>query len=254
MAERIGTEAIGWIARQYLRASGVGAIHCRDIIGQHGQPARQHGREEGRFARARWADQGRPPPSLLARKGRLLAEVLGPSRDGTRVAELAGEIEWAKARLVGPDDYVAAAGRVRRRSPCPAERVAELYRAYEERKRAARMVDFDDLLRLCSHYIETDEAFAAVQRWRFRHLFVDEFQDVNPLQLGLLDAWRGNHHDLTVVGDPQQAIYGWNGADPSFLERFQTLYPSAEVVRLAHNYRSTPQIVRGLWSALKTGR
>ena len=54
------------------------------------------------------------------------------------------------------------------------------------------MVDFDDLLRLCSRLLETDAAFAAAQRWRFQHLFVDEFQDVNPLQLGLLDAWRGD--------------------------------------------------------------
>lgn len=204
--------------------------------------------------RARWADQGRLPPTLLARKGRLLSEVLGPSRDGTRVADLAGEIEWAKARLVGPDDYVATAGRERRRSPWPAERVAELYRAYEERKRAARMVDFDDLLRLCSHYIESDEAFAAVQRWRFRHLFVDEFQDVNALQLRLLDAWRGQGYDLCVVGDPHQAIYGWNGADAGFLEEFRSLYPPAEVVSLEGNYRSSPQVLAAAADVLTAAR
>ena len=89
----------------------------------------------------------------------------------------------------------------------------------------------------------TDTAFAAAQRWRFQHLFVDEFQDVNPLQLRLLDAWRGDRYDLCVVGDPHQAIYGWNGADAGFLQGFRRLYPPAEVISLVGNYRSTPQVL-----------
>ncbi len=191
--------------------------------------------------RSRWADEGRPAPGLLTRKSRLLAPLVA----GTplSVAQAAGEIEWAKARLVGPDGYAEAAAAARRRQPAPAARVAEVYRTYEDDKRRARMVDFDDLLRLCSHLIETDEAFAAAQRWRFQHLFVDEFQDVNPLQLRLLEAWRGDRHDLCVVGDPHQAIYGWNGADAGFLDGFRRLYPPAEVVSLDDNYRSTPQIL-----------
>ena len=196
-----------------------------------------------------WADAGRRPPALLARKSRLL----GPLVEGTRVsvAQLAGEIEWAKARLVGPDDYPRAAAAARRRTPAPAEQIAELYRAYEEEKRRARVVDFDDLLRLCAHLLETDAAFAAAQRWRFRHLFVDEFQDVNPLQLRLLDAWRGSSCDLCVVGDPHQAIYGWNGADAGFLEDFRRLYPTAEVVSLDGNYRSTPEVLAAAGDVLR---
>ena len=191
--------------------------------------------------RSRWADEGRAPPALLARKARLLGGVV--SGTPVTVAQLAGEIEWAKARLVGPDGYAEAAAAARRRPPTAADRVAELYRAYEEEKRRARMVDFDDLLRLCAHLLETDRAFAAAQRWRFRHLFVDEFQDVNPLQLRLLDAWRGTSYDLCVVGDPHQAIYGWNGADAGFLQEFRRLYPPAEVIALDGNYRSTPQVL-----------
>ncbi|HET9612266.1 MAG TPA: ATP-dependent DNA helicase UvrD2 [Acidimicrobiales bacterium] len=191
--------------------------------------------------RSRWADEGHTPPALLARKSRLLGGVV--SGAPVTVAQLAGEIEWAKARLVGPDGYAEAAAAARRRPPAAADRVAELYRAYEEEKRRARMVDFDDLLRLCAHLLETDRAFAAAQRWRFRHLFVDEFQDVNPLQLRLLDAWRGTSYDLCVVGDPHQAIYGWNGADAGFLREFRRLYPPAEVIALDGNYRSTPQVL-----------
>ena len=191
--------------------------------------------------RSRWADEGRTPPTLLARKGKVLGSVVAGTP--VNVSQLAGEIEWAKARLVGPDGFAEAAAGARRRTPAPAERIAELYRTYEEEKRRARMVDFDDLLRLCSHMLETDTRFAAAQRWRFQHLFVDEFQDVNPLQLRLLEAWRGSSYDLCVVGDPHQAIYGWNGADAGFLEGFQRLYPPSEVVALGGNYRSTPQIL-----------
>jgi DNA helicase-2/ATP-dependent DNA helicase PcrA len=199
--------------------------------------------------RSRWADEGRPAPGLLTRKSRLL----GPLVAGTSlsVAQAAGEIEWAKARLVGPDGYAEAAAAARRRVAVPAARVAELYRSYEDDKRRARLVDFDDLLRLCSHLIETDEAFAAAQRWRFQHLFVDEFQDVNPLQLRLLEAWRGDRYDLCVVGDPHQAIYGWNGADARFLDDFRRLYPPAEVVSLDDNYRSTPQILAAAADVLR---
>jgi DNA helicase II / ATP-dependent DNA helicase PcrA len=203
--------------------------------------------------RGRWADEGRAAPELLVRKGRLLQDIIGGSRGQSQlsVGQLAGEIEWAKARLTGPDGYAEAVAAARRRPPAPPKRIAELYRRYEDAKRKARMVDFDDLLRLCSHFIETDPAFAAAQRWRHRHVFVDEFQDVNPLQLRLLDAWRGDGYDLCVVGDPQQAIYGWNGADAGFLEGFRRLYPPADVIELLGSYRSTPSILAAAGDVLR---
>jgi DNA helicase-2/ATP-dependent DNA helicase PcrA len=214
--------------------------------------------------RGRWADEGREPPALLVRKSKLLKDIVGEPRGrggvggGQRgqgspltVAQVAIEIEWAKARLAGPDGYAEAVAAARRRTPAPPKRIADLYRRYEEVKRRARMVDFDDLLRLCSHHIESDPSFAAAQRWRHRHLFVDEFQDVNPLQLRLLEAWRGNSYDLCVVGDPHQAIYGWNGADAGFLEGFRRLYPPAEVIELVGSYRSTPSILAAAGDVLR---
>jgi DNA helicase II / ATP-dependent DNA helicase PcrA len=191
--------------------------------------------------RSWWADQGQAAPGLLARKAPVLSAIV--SGIPVTVAQLAGEIEWAKARLIGPDGYAEAAAAARRRTPVPAARIAGLYRSYEEDKRRARMVDFDDLLRLCSHLVETEPAFAAAQRWRFQHLFVDEFQDVNALQLRLLDAWRGDSWDLCVVGDPHQAIYGWNGADAGYLRDFRRMYQPAEVISIDGNYRSTPQVL-----------
>jgi len=194
--------------------------------------------------RRRWADRGERPPTLVDRKVRLLAPLLSGHRSaGVQPADVASEIEWAKARFVGPAHYEAEAAAAGRRPPLPLAVMASLYERYEEDKRRRGVVDFDDLLLLCARALQTDEGFAASQRWRFRHLFVDEFQDVNPVQFRLLEGWRGSREDLCVVGDPNQAIFGWNGADASYLTAFAERFPSAEVVRLDDNYRSSPQIL-----------
>ena len=204
--------------------------------------------------RQRFADISRDPPVLLDQKARLIAAVLGSGRKsrGASAGDIAGEIEWAKARLIAPERYEAEALAAGRRPPLPAGEIADVYRRYEERKRKDRFVDFDDLLDLVATAMERDETYAASQRWRFRHFFVDEFQDVNPAQHRLLEAWRGGRPDLCVVGDPNQAIYGWNGADPSFLTDISRWYPGSMVVRLTHNYRSTPQIVAAADRVLKS--
>lgn len=193
--------------------------------------------------RQRWAGADRRPPALLERKGRILAALTG--RGGPLgVAELSSEIEWAKARLVAPATYAAEAERADRRPPGSFDHIATLYARYEAEKRKRHVVDFDDLLELCHAALRDDPDFARVQRWRFRHLFVDEFQDVNPMQFGLLRAWVGQRTDLCVVGDPNQAIYRWNGADASFLRDFEELFPGGTTVSLAHNYRCSGSIVR----------
>lgn len=198
-----------------------------------------------------WTDRGRPVPGLLERKTRILGSLAGPG--GLAARDLATEIEWARAREVTPDGYAAAAFRDDRRIGVPLERVGELFAAYEVEKRRRGVVDFDDILSSCAQALEADPAFAAAQRWRFRHLFVDEFQDVNPLQHRLLEAWRGDRHDLCVVGDPRQAIYRWNGADAGYLTRFTELHPGASVVELTGNYRSTPPILHLATAALGAG-
>ena len=80
-------------------------------------------------------------------------------------------------------------------------------------------------------------------RWRFRHVLVDEAQDLNPVQFRLLELVVGGRDDLYLVGDPAQAIYGFNGADPTLLADIAERLPGVEVIRLPTNHRSTPQIV-----------
>jgi DNA helicase-2/ATP-dependent DNA helicase PcrA len=191
--------------------------------------------------RRRAAEQGREPPTVLGSKG----AVLGPLVRGRpiSVADAAAEIEWAKAAMCTPDRYVDAARRAGRRLPVPYAELAEIYERYEAHKRRRRSCDFDDLLWWCADAIERDEVFAAAQRWRFRHLFVDEFQDATPLQVRLLRAWLGGRDDLCVVGDTAQAIYGFAGGDAGVLRSFDRHFPGGTTIRLTRNYRSTPQVV-----------
>jgi len=199
--------------------------------------------------RQRWQERGISPPELLDRKVGFVARLLGRSgvkgESSTIALDVTGEIEWAKARKVRAADYPAEAARAGRRPPIDADRIARAYADYEEAKTERRMVDFDDLLRLAARDLYADERYAAARRWTFRHLFVDEFQDVNPLQFDLLQAWRGDDGatDLCLVGDPNQAIYSWNGADAGYLVDATTWLPGAELVELTDNYRSSPQIL-----------
>jgi DNA helicase-2/ATP-dependent DNA helicase PcrA len=199
--------------------------------------------------RARWAERGIRPPDLLDRKvgfvARLLPKSSGRSGAASKAAilDVVTEIEWAKARALDPDTYFEEVQRLHRRAPLPQRDMADVFRRYEDEKRSQRKVDFDDLLRLCRRDLLEDREFAQTQRWRFQHVFVDEFQDVNPLQRGLLEAWVGGRDDLCVVGDPNQAIYTWNGADPTALTGFRDRYPAGDVIRLVENYRSSPQIL-----------
>jgi DNA helicase-2/ATP-dependent DNA helicase PcrA len=203
--------------------------------------------------RTRWAERNLTPPKLVDRKLRLISQLLPRSGGGRPVdaIDVASEIDWARARLVDPTHYPLAAAEAGRTPPLPAEQIGELMTAYQQLKRRRRVVDFDDLLLLAIRDLQADQAYAEAVRWRFRHLYVDEFQDVNPLQYELLAHWRGTRPDLFVVGDPNQAIYGWNGADAKLLDRFVQRERSGEVIQLVQNYRSTPQVL-ALASSLVT--
>ncbi len=192
--------------------------------------------------RRRCEETGRRAPELLERRGAFIARTQR-HLDRAAVAEIVNEIGWARARLVAPDAYPEAARAAGRRPGVGLSKVAGAYAAYEAAKRERRLLDFDDLLTVCHESLRRDERFAAAVRWRHRHLLVDEFQDVNPLQFALLRAWMGDDPDLVVVGDPDQAIYGWNGADPRLLDEIDRHLPGVAVVTLRTNFRSTPSIL-----------
>ena len=192
--------------------------------------------------RSRWTDLGVRPPELLDRRGKLLFRILPNSLSRAERLAVISELDWASARRINASDYAAAATKAGRNPPVQPTQLAEYYRAFIDEKQRRRMVDFDDLLELCIRDL-ADPQYAATRHWRFRYVFVDEFQDVNPLQFDLLRAWLGPESTLCIVGDPNQAIYSWNGADSRYLEQFPDVFPGAETVRLSDNFRSTPQIL-----------
>jgi len=205
--------------------------------------------------RRRALDQGRTPPELVERKVRLLLPLVGGRGPEARLAaqEVAGEIEWAKTRLIRPEAYAAEAAAVDRRPGRPLTAIGELYARYEEAKRRRRLADFEDLVWWCGDALDRDREFAAAQQWRFRHLFVDEFQDTSPAQLRLLRSWLGDRTDLCVVGDPDQAIFAFAGAQASYLARFERTFPGGRTVHLRTNYRCTPEIVAAAEALLADG-
>lgn len=209
------------------------------------------------------AARGEAPPTVLADKARLLlplaatlpalAGAEGPrtrraARRGRpddpdgRVALLAREIEWAKSRDVPIDAYPEEVERSGRTPAVETTVLLEAWRAYEREKRRRGLYDFEDLIAELARSCEQDERARLELHWRHRHLFVDEYQDVTPLQERLLVALAGDRRDVCVVGDPNQSIYGWNGAAPEALLRFPERFPGTAVVVLDANYRSTRQI------------
>lgn len=222
--------------RTRLRALGVSGVQARTF---HSAALRQ--------LRYFWPRVvGGEQWQLLEGKLRLVGPAAARAKAGTDAAslrDLAGEIEWAKASLVAPEDYAAEVARLRRTTPAPAEQVAAVYAGYEELKRRAELLDFDDLLLHTAAALEEHTDVAQEFRDRYRCFVVDEYQDVTALQQRVLDAWLGARDDLTVVGDANQTIYTFAGATPRHLLDFPRRFPEAVVVRLTRDYRSTPQVV-----------
>jgi DNA helicase-2/ATP-dependent DNA helicase PcrA len=187
---------------------------------------------------------GETLPEILDHKAPViasLANALPPPHKFLPRRELAGEIEWAKNRMIQPARYLAELGD--HEPPIPAELMHRVYDGYERRKASMGRLDFEDMLGLTLRLFDEHPDAAEQVRSRFAAFTVDEYQDVNPLQAGLLERWLGDRDDLCVVGDDYQTIYAFTGASPSHLLGFTTRFPRATVVRLEENYRSTPEVL-----------
>ena len=193
------------------------------------------------------AYEGEVPPVGTDRMG-MMGEAAGRLRLGADVAllrDLLAEVSWAKVSNVGASDYASVAALAGREvNGATVEQVAAAFEQYEQAKRARGVIDFDDIL-LCTVGLLSERADIAAQvRDTYRHLLVDEYQDVSPLQHTLLSLWLGAGHDLCVVGDPNQSIHAFAGATPRYLTRFRCDHPQAKLIRLVRDYRSTPEVVR----------
>lgn len=189
---------------------------------------------------------GGRPPEVLDSKVPLLVPLQRSLPGGyrfTAVKDLADEVEWAKARRLDPASYQATVTAAGRTPPVPADLFAGLFRRYERAKERSGRIDFEDMLARTVEAIAERPDVAEEVRGRYRWFSVDEYQDTNPLQQALLDAWLGERRDLAVVGDEDQTIYTFTGATSDYLTGFARRFPDARVVRLEDNYRSTPQVL-----------
>jgi DNA helicase II / ATP-dependent DNA helicase PcrA len=203
-----------------------------------------------RLLRDRALTRNESMPALAPDRPRLVRECLKELRLELEAYPAMTDIDWARARRIEPRDYERQSRAARRRGTVPPGRFVDLAAAYERLKRRRGVVDFDDLLDLNLRAVQTDEAFRSLVHWRFRHFFVDEAQDLNPLQHALLEAWRGGRPDICLVGDPRQAIYGWNGSDHTTMTEVERVYPGVTVISLSTNYRCSPQVVSAGAAAL----
>jgi DNA helicase-2/ATP-dependent DNA helicase PcrA len=222
--------------RARLRALGAGGVQARTF---HAAALRQL-----QFFAPRIL--GGAVPEVVPSTVRLVTNAANRLRvrvDRADVRDLAAEIDWAKAVLCSPQDYVQRAAEAGRGTGIEPATVADVYGEYEAAKRRAGQIDFADLLLIMVAGMEDRADVAEEIRSRYRHFVVDEYQDVSPLQQRLLDCWLGGRQDICVVGDPNQTIYSFAGATPEHLLGFRRRFPDAVLVTLHRDYRSTPQVV-----------
>jgi len=207
-----------------------------------------------RLLRDRARTAGTSMPSVVSDRHRLMKEVLTEVRGRPDVYGALADLDWARARMIDPQDFADATRRARRRASLDGETFVKVVDRYAAIKRRRGVVDFDDLLADVLVQMQRDAVFTDIVRWRFRHLFVDEAQDLNPLQHAVLEQIRGGRPDICLVGDHRQAIYGWNGADPTMLSEVELRFPGVTVATLTGNYRCSPQIVRAGAAALQAAK
>lgn len=223
--------------RDRLRTLGIGGVQARTF---HSAALRQ--------LRYFWPQiAGDLPWRMLDNKFPLVgraARAAGLDTGKDMVRDLLGEIEWAKASVIGADDYAERVAGTKRTPPADPAKVAQVYRLYEEAKTSPEgmLLDFDDLLLHVAGALENAPAVAEEFRSQYQTFVVDEYQDVTPLQQRVLEGWLGQRDDLTVVGDANQTIYSFTGATPDYLLNFSRTYDHATVVKLQRDYRSTPQV------------
>jgi DNA helicase-2/ATP-dependent DNA helicase PcrA len=185
-------------------------------------------------------------PELIPSKARIVAEAAhrcGVATSAAMVRDLSSDLEWAKVNFLAGPAIGARATVAHRELAADAANVAAVLTAYEDIKADRGLLDFEDVLLVTVGALQERPDIADEVRLAYRWFTVDEYQDVNPLQQRLLELWLGERDDVCVVGDPNQTIYTFTGATPTYLMSFRSAHPDATEVRLVRCYRCTPQVV-----------
>jgi DNA helicase-2/ATP-dependent DNA helicase PcrA len=148
-----------------------------------------------------------------------------------------GRISWAKNHMVDPQEYYLGS-----KDP-NSERIAHIYKSYRDELRKNNALDFDDLLLEAARLLKVSSEVRERYQRRYRYLLVDEYQDTNRPQYELMKLLAGEAKNVCAVGDEDQSIYSWRGADIRNILEFEKDFPNAQIIRLEQNYRSTQVIL-----------
>ena len=150
-----------------------------------------------------------------------------------------GRISWAKNHMIDPQEYFLAST-----NPME-EKIAHIFEIYKKELGKANALDFDDLLLETVRLLKTAKDVRERYNRRFRFVMIDEYQDTNKPQYELMKLLAGDHGNICVVGDEDQSIYSWRGADIKNILDFEKDFPETKTIRLEQNYRSTQMILEG---------
>jgi len=149
-----------------------------------------------------------------------------------------GRISWAKNHMLDPQELYL------RSSDPKTEKIAHLFEEYRKELRKANALDFDDLLLEATRLMKSSASVREYYNRRFQYLLIDEYQDTNRPQYELMRMLAGERHNVCAVGDEDQSIYSWRGADIRNILEFEQDFPEAKIIRLEENYRSTQNILQ----------
>lgn len=221
MKDRVGLDSRAWVMTFHS--------FCARLLRIEGPPAPR----DTEFSIADTADRRRAVKRILKDQDRD-ASVFRPADAASFIGQW--KTKGRAPATLSPDDWIE-------------EVYLKVYTAYEEHLRRSNLLDFDDLLIEAVALLEGQRGESWAQR--FQHLLVDEYQDTNPLQYRITRALAAAHGNVTAVGDPDQSIYRWRGADIGNILNFEEDFPGAATLTLERNYRSTPSILAAAESLIE---
>ena len=173
-------------------------------------------------------------------------DILGYDKETLNIASVASEISRAKDSMVSVDDYEAEATSDYRNS-----KIARVYRLYQEELKKNNAMDFDDLIYNCIRLFKLHKEVLGKYQDKFEYIMVDEYQDTNYSQYLLIKMLSQKHKNICVVGDDDQSIYGWRGADIRNILEFEKDFENVIQIKLEQNYRSTSNIINAAGTVIK---
>lgn len=188
-------------------------------------------------------DKGKTAPVIINNRTSVLSVSMGADARKGGLQDILGAIDWAHGHMCSPQQSVEKMTRAGLTIPLGPDRFVEVFEAYEKTKKKRGVVDLNDFLTFVVHESRRDQRYIESVNFQFKHLSVDEAQDMNPLQYEFLKVLSGSKPDLFLVGDPNQAIYGFNGADKTLFDELPGIGSPSQVISLPSNYRCSPEIV-----------